>query len=90
MPDPGVSNSVYGAGSTDVPLLELQSVTMSFGGFTAINKLSNSFYENVVKDNPNVGEVNLEFGFSLTGAGKLYVVEAGVEASFKVSITFKH
>ncbi|QKC99671.1 ABC transporter ATP-binding protein [Mesorhizobium sp. NZP2298] len=43
MPDPGVSNSVYGAGSTDVPLLELQSVTMSFGGFTAINNISLKF-----------------------------------------------
>lgn len=40
MPETGVSNSVRGSGSSDVPLLELQSVTMSFGGFTAINDIS--------------------------------------------------
>ncbi|MBZ9811778.1 MULTISPECIES: ABC transporter ATP-binding protein [unclassified Mesorhizobium] len=43
MPDPGVSSSVRGVGPTDMPLLELQSVTMSFGGFTAINDISLTF-----------------------------------------------
>jgi hypothetical protein len=58
-------------------------------GFSSINKLSTSFYENVVKNNPNISSVTLEFGFSLTGTGNVYIVEAGVEASFKVNITFE-
>ncbi|WP_245491617.1 ATP-binding cassette domain-containing protein, partial [Mesorhizobium sp. M7A.F.Ca.CA.001.09.1.1] len=42
MPDCG-QNIGESAGGTVMPLLELQSVTMSFGGFKAINDLSLKF-----------------------------------------------